>query len=1018
MPPPDTGPAPPHNAHGIYETGPWRPPYAHAHYDHAPDPRRPPPPPAGPSHVPPPQGYPVIPNRELPQPPLDGPYGRPNSLPAHAHPDPGASAHPGYRPPNGLPHEVSPHSAPPEFRSRMGFAPPEPPGTNESSPTSASIPQTTQYMPSGPSIPASTPVATGTPIPYDSAYPQNPAYGARIRKAARAQQACDQCRARKAKCDEGRPACSHCKENNLICVYKEVPPHKQEKTTQIILDKLMELEDKFMERFSNLDRQGSIHERTLGEFSKGMRSSVPPRDTPLKMEPTTLPTEMLDEKPGSFASQALAKADPTATSFDEQANGQDNEGELSIPVEHTTAAHKLLMWPSIKSLIRDPGYDEDYVMQLEKDRPITSVFGEGESSFSSGFLSWVMARNRMAGNEKLETPGTVLPDDLLPEPEIDDNNWPSLPCTSSTPSWTSQVYGRFLLTTHGGIALAVQCPPMATAAKTLEVRNVSDLMVTCKAPRGAPPAPSLSPFQENDTIKVHESRHSNLNPSDEMNIDNAIILLVFALGAICETPHPLPGPAGPLDYHDQYIPGPSQPKKPKPNGIQAANGVLSPANSDSALPTSSSFYTQMQSTSHSFPARIEPTPPQKPISGGATGTEGSGRPKNYRVIPGLFFFGYATMILGTLQGVGTLKSVQARLLAGLYAGQLAHPFQSHAWISEASRCCQVLIAPKSFDAASEKMRDLITFAFWTCLQLESDLLAELDIPASDDNVHDPVLTMLYYSAQIHLRKVLNRVHTDLYKVEKAGAESRWSSNVQEALSMNLDLWRNSLPDIMNWKDGQEISDDINAARMRAKYFGARYIIHRPLLYHALHFGNAGTRVYPAGQAAVDSPTSSATTSQTQMSPSMPTGGHRASGMARIVSDLGSAPMATTSFPNGWTRPKVKLDDLPSKLRRACVVCVDSAIKSTEAFDGIKDRLVVTNIFGTAHAQFGNMLVLAATYHSELRELVEGPKFKRLLRRTIKFLLRNENISPTFRADAKILTEIFEDTFPGEPLDLS
>lgn len=166
--------------------------------------------------------------------------------------------------------------------------------------------------------------------------------------------------------------------------------------------------------------------------------------------------------------------------------------------------------------------------------------------------------------------------------------------------------------------------------------------------------------------------------------------------------------------------------------------------------------------------------------------------------------------------------------------------------------------------------------------------------------------------------------------------------------MNLDLWRNSLPDVMSWKDGEEISDDINAARMRAKYFGARYIIHRPLLYHALHFGNAGTRVNPTGQTAADSPTSSATTSQTQMSPSMPTTSHRASNMARIVSDIGSVP-ANTSFPNGWTRPTVKLNDLPSKLRRACIVCVDSAIRSTEAFDGIQDRLVVTNIFGTAHA---------------------------------------------------------------------
>ena len=93
------------------------------------------------------------------------------------------------------------------------------------------------------------------------------------------------------------------------------------------------------------------------------------------------------------------------------------------------------------------------------------------------------------------------------------------------------------------------------------------------------------------------------------------------------------------------------------------------------------------------------------------------------------------------------------------------------------------------------------------------LLAELDIPASgisrsegrmglpkgrytislpDDLSAPSTMMMLFYSAQIHLRKVINRVHTDLYKVEKQG-QTRWSSNVQEALSMNLNLWRNSLP---------------------------------------------------------------------------------------------------------------------------------------------------------------------------------------------------------------------------------
>lgn len=80
-----------------------------------------------------------------------------------------------------------------------------------------------------------------------------------------------------------------------------------------------------------------------------------------------------------------------------------------------------------------------------------------------------------------------------------------------------------------------------------------------------------------------------------------------------------------------------------------------------------------------------------------------------------------------------------------------------------------------------------------------------------------------------------------------------------------------------------------------------------------------------------------------MSPSMPNTNYRATGMSRIMSDYGNTPAA------GWTPPKVNLRDLPSKLRRACAVCIESAILSTEAFDGIEDRLVVTNIFGTAHA---------------------------------------------------------------------
>ena len=44
------------------------------------------------------------------------------------------------------------------------------------------------------------------------------------RKAQRAAQACDSCRNLKAKCDEGRPLCTTCKERGFTCVYRDPPP--------------------------------------------------------------------------------------------------------------------------------------------------------------------------------------------------------------------------------------------------------------------------------------------------------------------------------------------------------------------------------------------------------------------------------------------------------------------------------------------------------------------------------------------------------------------------------------------------------------------------------------------------------------------------------------------------------------------------------------------------------------------------------------------------------------------------
>ncbi|KAJ6168593.1 transcriptional regulator family: Fungal Specific TF [Penicillium chrysogenum] len=933
-----------------------------------------------------PPGYPVMPNRELPQLTPEGPYGRPNGhgLPLHApvhSPQDPIPTHPNFHQPmNGAPHEGSP-----DYRARMGYPPPDQISSAEHTPVSGALPPASQFM---------TPVAqmanVTPPAGYDQAFYQNQTFGARQRKANRATQACDQCRARKAKCDEGRPNCSHCKENNLGCVYKEVPPHKQEKTTQLVLDRLSQIESRMEERANRIDEhlakwQDQMQEQMRFNMAKEVkhtpptaqeRPSLPPPPVPVIKQDQPFKTEMprTQVSPNVFdpGSQDLgaSKFGQKLPPMDPRLDQKEAEGELSIPVEHTTAAHKLLMWPSIKRLLHPAHYDEDYVMRLEEERGLISIYGQGEISYTADDSQLPMDGDSRGARPDVNGAG--------PDANVDIDEFGNLNLDAATARRYYDSYLEHMFKLH----------PFLMEGE-LNIKVDSFIRSYCRLNNSPPSSSSGYSRPARDGPPPAKRRRSNEN-----------------LGVRGEYMETIPNPLRPRvgKNIDNALPA-------NTTYVTNANGVLSPANSDSAamqMSFSNSLYSvPTQPAGQAFPN----SPFTKGIEGlsrrDVTNTrDEQGNTKNYQVIPGLTLYGYATTILGHLQGGNELEHVQCGLLAGLYAGQLAHPFQSHSWISQASRACQVLVRTKRYERLEEgATQDLYNFAYWTCLQLESDLLAELDIPASgisrsegrmaipkgkwtivlpNDLTAPETMMMLFYSAQIHLRKVLNRVHTDLYKVEKQG-QTRWSSTVQEALSLNLDLWRNSLPHSMQWSENDPPADEINAARMRAKYYGARYIIHRPLLYHALHYGYTGARVGPIGKSLVDSPTSQ------QLSPSMMHSAGRAPSMA------------------------LRLHELPKKLKTACDICIRSAIKSTEAFDGVGGhRLVVTNIFGTAHAQFGNMLVLSATYMSSLKELVDQDQLDRLLVRTIGFLIQSENISPTLRADARILTEIYKKIFGRAP----
>lgn len=172
--------------------------------------------------------------------------------------------------------------------------------------------------------------------------------------------------------------------------------------------------------------------------------------------------------------------------------------------------------------------------------------------------------------------------------------------------------------------------------------------------------------------------------------------------------------------------------------------------------------------------------------------------------------------------------------------------------------------------------------------------------------------LLYYSAQIYLRSNLDEVHQEIYGEAWLGLSLEQVQEMLVSHEQILGLWRNALPDTMKWADEDRPAADILNARLRAKYWGARYIVNRPFLDYALH-------IMPQAKA------------------------------GKSVRDV-----ARDARNNTRDEAELHLFEAiaglsDSEVFQACKRCVFAAIQSTEAFDGVPDRLIVTNIHGTAHA---------------------------------------------------------------------
>ncbi|KAH0555710.1 hypothetical protein GP486_006345, partial [Trichoglossum hirsutum] len=385
--------------------------------------------------------------------------------------------------------------------------------------------------------------------------------------------------------------------------------------------------------------------------------------------------------------------------------------------------------------------------------------------------------------------------------------------------------------------------------------------------------PVNTPKRKRPTTTLMGSSNTTSRTLLERSISTVLGLLVLALGKICD--------------HRTWVPGPAQDNRKSP----MMSPPLTPVQ-HSPTSSASSTYTTL------------PPPLGSPrIPNERQAWSENVEPRNVDVTPGLAYYALATEILGPLMGGNDLPHVQAGLLAGLYCGQLGRVLESWKWINWACVSCQVLLRKSMINNEQNLTRkEPIICAFWTCLQLESDVLAELDLPSNKDSKH-------------------------------AG----WSKESTTELNWQLGRWRDVLPQRLRWKDDDPPPSDINAARLRAKYYGAKCLIHRPFVHHALH------PLVPQGTHPVLPEEAFAQLTGRLSNQSSPT-------------NLAALPENAAFEPTGRRKSGMAMAPLEpvagvvdKSVIDACKSCIDAAIQSTKAFHGVRGRPIVTNIFGTAHA---------------------------------------------------------------------
>lgn len=210
---------------------------------------------------------------------------------------------------------------------------------------------------------------------------------------------------------------------------------------------------------------------------------------------------------------------------------------------------------------------------------------------------------------------------------------------------------------------------------------------------------------------------------------------------------------------------------------------------------------------------------------------------------------------------------------------------------------------------------------------DSDLIAELPLPPSgllsyEEDMPHPNMSLLEgfdqsildsYPGQLYLRTHLNSIHRMFYAPEdpsKPGSEK----------FRNVELVADAVSS-MHWvapsfafKEDDDPAEEILAARLRAKYWGAQMITYRPFIRQILQFTHTMKN-------------------------------HPSSPNPEPYTEFRDGIIAPTIHPS--TKTINEIDQAVVELARKGIKAL---IESTRAFHNVgHPRPIITNVFGTAHA---------------------------------------------------------------------